>query len=132
VQPTSLWTGNGSLSDRLNPGGPHKKVDHVRELTKTYTTAAIEALVEIMREGKPDRARAAAAEALLYRGRGQAPQHLEVDGIEPLQIVSTIYLVDGQTGEAKRRLRPTGRRQRPETGDQTVPNVRIPLPPPHT
>jgi hypothetical protein len=58
-------SGNWKPRQSGNPGGRQKEVGHVRELAKTYTTEAIETLVEIMRTGAPTRARAAAAEALL-------------------------------------------------------------------
>ena len=69
-----------------NPGGRPKEVKDVQALARTHTAEAMQTLVEVMRTGKPDRARAAAAESLLDRGWGRAPQTVEVstDNDEPL------------------------------------------------
>lgn len=60
-----------------NPGGRPKELGHVRELARAHTEEALATLVEIMRNGETDRARAAAAEVLLDRAWGRAAQPLE-------------------------------------------------------
>ena len=54
-----------------NPGGHPKDEHRVAELARSYTLEAIDTLVELMRDGKDDRVRGAAAQALLYRGWGK-------------------------------------------------------------
>jgi hypothetical protein len=63
-----------------NPSGRPAAVAAVRDLARRHTTAAIKTLVEIMRSGKPDQARVAAASALLDRGYGKPLQALQTEG----------------------------------------------------
>ncbi len=66
-----------------NAGGRPKGAESVAEVARSYTTEAIEALARIMRDGDSDRARAAAAEALLNRGWGRPSQGIEVTQAAP-------------------------------------------------
>ena len=50
-----------------NPGGRPKDEHNVIELARSYTTEALETLVELMRDGKDERVRGTAAQALLDR-----------------------------------------------------------------
>ena len=45
---------------------------HIADLTRSYTVEAINTLVELMREGKDERVRGTAAQALLDRGWARA------------------------------------------------------------
>ena len=54
-----------------NPGGRPKDEHRVAELARSYTLEAIDTLVELMRDGKDERMRGTAAQALLDRGWGQ-------------------------------------------------------------
>ena len=54
-----------------NPGGRPKDEARVAELARSYTSEAIDTLVELMRCGKDDRVRGTAAQALLDRGWGK-------------------------------------------------------------
>ena len=54
-----------------NPGGRPKDEARVAELARSYTTEAIDTLVELMRHGKDERVRGTAAQALLDRGWGK-------------------------------------------------------------
>ena len=54
-----------------NPGGRPKDEYNVIELARSYTTEALETLVELMRDGKDERVRGTAAQALLDRGWGK-------------------------------------------------------------
>lgn len=59
-----------------NPGGRPKlpeDVKHVREIARSYTEDAIEALVDVLRNGGAS-AKVAAANALIDRGWGKAEQ----------------------------------------------------------
>jgi hypothetical protein len=56
-----------------NPGGRPKGHGDLRELARQYTEDALEALVEICRNGENEGARVAAANALLDRGWGKPP-----------------------------------------------------------
>jgi hypothetical protein len=55
-----------------NPGGRPKDEHRVAELARSYTLEAIDTLVELMRDGKDERVRGTAAQALLDRGWGKA------------------------------------------------------------
>ena len=55
-----------------NPGGRPKDEHRVAELARSYTLEAIDTLVELVREGKDERVRGTAAQALLDRGWGKA------------------------------------------------------------
>jgi hypothetical protein len=54
-----------------NPGGRPRELAHVKALARDHTTEAIATLVELMRTGKTDSARAAAASELLSRAWGK-------------------------------------------------------------
>ena len=51
-----------------NPGGRPRDEQKVAELARSYTTEAIETLVELMRSGNDERVRGTAAQALLDLG----------------------------------------------------------------
>jgi hypothetical protein len=60
-----------------NPGGRPKLVAEVRDLAREHTEEAIETLATIMRNEKaPPAARVSAAESILSRGWGKAPQEI--------------------------------------------------------
>ena len=73
-----LVTKNRKLSGQFapghsgNPGGRPKDEHRVAELARSYTLEAIDTLVELMRDGKDERIRGTAAQALLDRGWGKA------------------------------------------------------------
>ena len=54
-----------------NAGGRPRDEHKVAELARSYTTEAIDTLVDLMRQGKDDRVRGTAAQALLERGWGK-------------------------------------------------------------
>ena len=63
-----------------NPGGRPKEIAEVKELAREHMPAAIEALASIMNNPKAsDAARVSAASALLDRGYGKAPQHIDAE-----------------------------------------------------
>lgn len=82
-----------------NPGGRPKEVAEVREAARRHTAEAIQTLVTIMRNGTPDRARAAAAEALLDRAWGRPLQPAEVTGLDgvPLQDIHMLQQIRAMT-----------------------------------
>ena len=55
-----------------NPGGRPKDEHRVAELARSYTLEAIDTLVDLVRDGKDERMRGTAAQALLDRGWGRA------------------------------------------------------------
>jgi len=88
-----------------NPGGRPKGLAEVQALARQHAPQAIATLAEIMRNGKQERARIAAAEALLDRGYGKPTQRIAGDEDGPPVAVSLptetlIELLD----EARRRL----------------------------
>ena len=67
-----------------NPGGRPKEVAEVRELAREHTEDAINALTEIMKnKDAPPAARVSAANALLDRGFGRAPQSIDLNQTGP-------------------------------------------------
>src|SRR5262245_26291041 len=63
-----------------NPGGRPKEIAEVKELAREHMPDAIEALASIMNNPKAsDAARVSAATALLDRGYGKAPQHIDAE-----------------------------------------------------
>jgi len=63
-----------------NPSGRPAIVHEVKELAREHTTEAIQTLVKVMvDETAPPAARVAAANSVLDRGYGRAPQTLDVN-----------------------------------------------------
>ena len=62
----------GAPGQSGNPGGRPKDEHRVAKLARSYTLEAIDTLVELMRDGKDERVRGTAAQALLDRGWGKA------------------------------------------------------------
>ena len=54
-----------------NAGGRPKDEHNIADLARSYSTEAIETLVELMRNARDDRVRGTAAQALLDRGFGK-------------------------------------------------------------
>src|SRR5918995_414371 len=80
--PTS---GSFKRGETGNPGGRPKTVTKVRELARTYTVQAIETLVEIMQDtSAAPGSRVAAANSLLDRGHGKAPQTFEATNYDQM------------------------------------------------
>lgn len=77
-----------------NPGGMPKGVAEVKALARQWGPQAIETLANIMLRGSSERARIAAADALLDRGFGKPTQPIAGDDEAPaLRIV-----IDGDAG----------------------------------
>ena len=54
-----------------NSGGRPRDEHNIAELARSYSTEAIETLVDLMRSARDDRVRGTAAQALLDRGFGE-------------------------------------------------------------
>jgi hypothetical protein len=67
-----LRSGQFAPGQSGNPGGRPKDEHRVAELARSYTLEAIDTLVELMRDGKDERVRGTAAQALLDRAWGKA------------------------------------------------------------
>ena len=72
IQKARLRSGQFAPGQSGNPGGRPKDEHRVAELARSYTVEAIDTLVELMRDGKDERIRGTAAQALLDRGWGKA------------------------------------------------------------
>ena len=72
IQKARLRSGQFAPGHSGNPGGRPKDEHRVAELARSYTVEAIDTLVELMRDGKDERVRGTAAQALLDRGWGKA------------------------------------------------------------
>ena len=70
---TSTRTKSGQFAPGSsgNPGGRPKDEARVAELARSYTSEAIDTLVDLMRNGRDERVRGTAAQALLDRGWGK-------------------------------------------------------------
>ena len=72
IQKARLRSGQFAPGQSGNPGGRPKDEHRVADLARSYTVEAIDTLVELMRDGKDERVRGTAAQALLDRGWGKA------------------------------------------------------------
>jgi len=73
------WAKGQSGNPNGRPALP-ESTRKVREAAREHTEAAIKTLVDVMTDtSAPQSARVAAANALLDRGYGKAPQHIEAD-----------------------------------------------------
>jgi hypothetical protein len=81
-----------------NPGGRPRGWVELQALARTQTEAAIATLARIMRAGKPDAARVAAATVLLDRGWGRPHQttSLEATAVQP--VIITLQRPDSSDG----------------------------------
>lgn len=76
----------GQKTGGRTKGTPNKANADLRALAQQYTAEAVETLVEIMRSGESEAARATAADKLLDRGHGKATQILGGDKTTPLTV----------------------------------------------
>jgi len=72
IQKARLRSGPFVPGQSGNQGGRPKDEYRVAELARSYKVEAINTLVELMRDGKDERVRGTAAQALLERGWGKA------------------------------------------------------------
>ena len=72
-----------------NPGGRPKAERNVRELAQQHTVEAVEALVDVVRTGKPAE-RVQAATALLDRGWGRPPTAIEMTSTVKTSLVDLL------------------------------------------
>jgi hypothetical protein len=88
-----------------NPGGRPKVVKEVRQLAQQYTVEAIQTLANIMQDpSEHASARVHAADIILNRGHGKAPQTFEATNLDVL----TDAELDRTISDAIARLRAIG------------------------
>ena len=81
-----------------NAGGRPKDEHRVAELARSFTTEAIDTLVELMRSGKDERVRGTAAQALLDRGWGKPKVEVVTD--EKQDYISALRAVNERLKQA--------------------------------
>jgi hypothetical protein len=81
-----------------NAGGRPKDEHKVAELARSFTTEAIDTLVELMRSGKDERVRGTAAQALLDRGWGKPKVEVFTD--EKQDYISALRAVNERLKQA--------------------------------
>ena len=81
IQKARLRSGQFAPGQSCNPESRPRDEHRVAELARSYTLEAIDTLVELMREGKDERVRGTAAQALPDRGWGKAKLEV-ITGVE--------------------------------------------------
>ena len=78
-----------------NAGGRPKDERKVAELSRSFTIEALETLVDLMRNGKDERVRGTAAQALLDRGWGK-PRVEVVTNEQPDNYITALQVVSAR------------------------------------
>ena len=76
-----------------NSGGRPKDEHNVAELARSYTVEALETLVELMRNGRDERVRGTAAQALLDRGWGKPKVEVVSENSDYLSLLEKVSLM---------------------------------------
>ena len=87
-----------------NAGGRPKDEHNIAELPRSYSTEAIEPLVDLMRNARDDKVRGTAAQALLDRGFGKPKveiQNTNADFRDALEQVQNRLLERSHSGHNK-------------------------------
>ena len=92
IQKARSRSGQFAPGQSGNPGGRPRDEHRVAELARSFTVEAIDTLVELMRNGKDERVRGTAAQALLDRGWGKAKAEVVTNAegsyLEVLRVVN--------------------------------------------
>lgn len=95
-KPPHLWKPGQSGC----PGGMRKVDPNLKAAAKEHTMDALNTLVDIMKHGKKDSDRLAAASIILDRGHGKATQHIEVGDnsslVDLLVMIGSGKVIDGE------------------------------------
>jgi hypothetical protein len=89
-----------------NPGGRPRDEHKLAELARSYTSEAVETLVELMRFGKDERVRGTAAQALLDRGWGKPKQELIAPETGPEGYLALLQQVNKRIRQRELETRP--------------------------
>lgn len=87
-----------------NPGGRPKSDYRIKDLAQKHTEEAIATLRSIMKGSEDDRARVAAANAILDRGYGKPAQSVDLtnsDGSMSQAWLAAMRAVDGDAAESE-------------------------------
>ena len=87
-----------------NAGGRPRDEHKVAELARSFTKEALETLVDLMRNGKDERVKGTAAQALLDRGWGK-PRVEVVTNEQPDSYVEALQAVSARLDAGERSLR---------------------------
>jgi hypothetical protein len=86
----------GDKAPPRGPGGRPKVVGHIRDLAREHTEDAFRTIIELMKSSDHDGTRLAAAQELLNRGYGKAPQTMAGEDGEGLPEL-VIKWLDGKS-----------------------------------
>ena len=89
-----------------NAGGRPRDEHKVAELARSFTIEAIDTLVDLMRNGKDERVKVTAAQALLDRGWGK-PRVEVVTNEQPDSYIKALEAVSARLDASQQSLRST-------------------------
>lgn len=87
-----------------NPGGKRKADYRIKDLAKEYTQEALATLRQVMKSSEDDRARVAAANAILDRGYGKPAQSVDLtnsDGSMSQAWLAAMRVVDNDAPQSE-------------------------------
>jgi phage tail sheath gpL-like len=87
-----MATVEGKKTGGRKKGVPNKATREIKALAQKHGPEAIKTLINIMKTGKQEPARIAAAKELLDRAYGKSTQPISQDDENPLEVISRIRI----------------------------------------